>query len=594
MTAATAATITLAANEFEVSGAGLSRRVALPAVATVADAVDEPPERFLVALEHSAGDARLVRPATHPGVAGVAAPLAGGGFYRAAVTVRDRALELDLGTDEVGEGARIPVTLRMVPPRAGAFAVTLSSSSPRLAIEGGGRLAFAAGAAEPTGTAYAWAVDNAVVDGGEPGIVVTATPDAADVAPATATLRVFDNDPAEARGAVLWETELTVGHYDTNSSESTVERWGYAESEQTGIAAVTDKAGALDDATFDFQGLEYTVRRLTLSGGDPGAGEFVATATTGGYALPVGATPPVGTHSVHHGDTNSPVNLGLEVEGNGGVAAMRRLRFGADEIGALAPRVRWDQVAQGSKVTVRLLDLGPPAYWNAQVLGFRQGVGNSPRGYRLNADGTTTGAIVPDAFEPGARTGEPVAYRVDRLWSVRGALLSDPGKLQFSTTPDLPPGTMTLLVSQQVNHPGIEAPESEADNASTRESDASIFHVFPLTAPARSSTPGVDYEFTESHTRAHDRLPNGIERAILVPSAGAGATAPPPPRAVEEWSALMTVGGARVSRRYESLWRQDAARTEEPCLRPARGHPDRSARPAAILMERHLHSAECG
>ena len=531
---ATAATITLAASEFEVSGAGLSRRVALPAVGTVADAVDEAPERFLVALEHSAGDARLVRPATHPGVAGVASALAGGGFYRAAVTVRDRALELELGTDEAGEGARIPVTLRMVPPRAGAFAVTLSSSSPRLAIEGGGRLAFAAGAAEPTGTAYAWAVDNAVVDGEEPGIVVTATPDAADVAPATATLRVFDNDPTEARGAVLWETELTVGHYDTDSTESTVERWGYAASEQTGIAAVTDKAGALDDATFDFQGVEYTVRRLTLSGGDAGAGEFVATATTGAYALPVGATPPLGEHSAHHADVHvqgSPVNLGLEVEGNGGVAAMRRLRFGADEIGPLAPRVRWDQVTQGSKVTVRLLDLGPPAYWNARVLGFLQGVGNSFRGYRLNADGTTRGRIVPDAFEPGAHTGEPVAYRVDRLWAVRGALTSDPNKLQFSTTPDLPPGTMTLLVSRWPNHPGLGG-----------DSDAAIFHVFPLTAAAQSSTPGVDYEFVESHTSSHDTLYNGVERAILVPSAGAGATAPPPPRAVEEWSALMTVG----------------------------------------------------
>ena len=195
------------------SGVGLVARRSLGSVTGADDGVDEDAERVLVALERTGGGATLLRAAEHPGAAGFDQALADGAFYRAALTVRDQALMLVPETTGLDEGQSMTVRATMMPPRAAAFAVTLSlDSTARLDFQGTNRtLSFAPGATDSTNTVTLRAKRTAPGDGSA-SVVLTGTPDATAVSPASTTLRVHDGG-ATAGGAILWETELTVGAY---------------------------------------------------------------------------------------------------------------------------------------------------------------------------------------------------------------------------------------------------------------------------------------------------------------------------------------------------------------------------------------------
>ena len=442
-------------------------------------------------------------------------------------------------TTGLEEGQNMTVRATMMPPRAAAFEVTLSlDSTARLDFEGMNRtLSFAPGATDSTGTVTLRAKRTPPGDGSADA-VLTGTPDATAVSPASTTLRVHDGG-ATAGGAILWETELTVGAYTDDNGTPRVNtdntsRYGYADTDADTVTGLEeDTAGALDDATFEFQGVEYTVRRLTLGSSTETAvadlrGEFAATDARG-IPLPVGrppglSHPDLGPERGNGGVT--AVKLGLEVEGAGGVTRMRPLQSGTDSIGVLAPGAAWD-AAVGETVTVRLIDLGPTAWWNAWVQPAVDP--DTGTGYWVDG-GVPNGALLPDAFELEDANGQRVLHTVDRLTVMGGGRV-----LRFSTTPDVPADVASLMVSRQdfwSYDPAGSPPPTD------------LYHVLPLTTSARSTLPGVDYAFTlpaDSSAVSGEALGAGIARAMLVPSAGAGSAAPPPPALEEVWRADVTV-----------------------------------------------------
>ena len=520
-------------------GVGLVARRPLGSVTAADDGVDEGAERVIVALERTGGDARLLRATEHPGADGFDLALADGAFYGVALTVRDQALMLVPETTGLEEGQSMTVRATMMPPRAAAFEVTLSlDSTARLDFEGMNRtLSFASGATDSTGTVTLRAKRTAPGDGSA-SVVLTGTPDATVVSPASTTLRVHDGG-ATAGGAILWETELTVGAYTDDGgtprgNTDNTSRYGYADTAADAVTGLEeDTAGALDDTTFEFQGVEYTVRRLTLGSSTETAvadlrGEFAATDARG-IPLPVGRPPglshPALLPELGNGGVTA-VKLGLEVEGAGGVTRMRPLQSGTDSIGVLAPGAAWE-AAVGETVTVRLIDLGPTAWWNARV----QPAVDPDMGTGYWVDGgVPNGALLPDAFELEDANGQRVLHTVDRLTVMGGGRV-----LRFSTTPDVPADVASLMVSRQdfwFYDPADSPPATD------------LYHVLPLTSSARSTLPGVDYAFTlaaDSSAVSGEALGAGIARAMLVPMAGAGSAAPPPPALDEVWRADVTV-----------------------------------------------------
>jgi len=529
----TASRAGLAASDFAAytaagGGVGLEARASLGTVTAATDTLEEGPERVLVALERTAGDAAALRPADHPGADGFGVALDGGRFFRTALTVRDRPLTLVPESTELSEGERTTVRATMTPPRDGAFTVTVSlSSDARIGFVGSNRtLSFAAGAGESTGEVVLRAKRTAARDGSAD-VVVTGTPSATAVAAASATVTAFD--AGASQGAVLWETELTVGSYSTDA-DAAVERYGYVDTASAdGVTAVA--AGALADATFEFHGVEYTVERLTL--GPSGAssvagleGEFVASDATG-FPLPVGKLEGI-VRSFDRRQATS-VKLGLEVEGAAGVTRLRNLQLGPDNIGVLAEGAKWQSLTAGTdKVTVRLIDFGPMAWWSGRV---DEATATGRNGYWV-VGGTPNGVMVPDAFELENAAGERVLHTVDRLTVDTAGTTRT---LNFSTTPDVPADAASLLVSR------LDWQSYDPDEESL---PADIYFVFPLTTAAKSTAAGVDYAFTlpaDSSALAGEALHKGIARAMLVPMAG--ASSPPPPPALEEvWSADLTVG----------------------------------------------------
>ena len=165
------------------------------------------------------------------------------------------------------------------------------------------------------------------------------------------------------------------------------------------------------------------------------------------------------------------LKLGLEVEGRDGVTRMRPLQLGTDNIGVLA-EADWNSLDTGTdRVTVRLIDLGPMVWWNGVVA---QAGDDTRNGYWVE-DGTPNGGLVPDAFELADPDGQRVLYTVDRLTV---ATAGGGRVLRFSTTPDVPAGVASVLVSRQdwdYNCPGIwrgsGGPPGPDD----------LYHVFPLT-----------------------------------------------------------------------------------------------------------------
>ena len=278
----------------------------------------------------------------------------------------------------------------------------------------------------------------------------------------------------------------------------------------TPVDGVANQVGALADPTFEWTGVEYTVRRLTLpSSGATTGGTFVARTAEGSVPL-------VGREHTYFAD------LGLEVECADGSRTMRRLHVGTDRLHPLAACAGWDLLAHGSRLTtVRLLDLGPVTYWDGRLAPADS---TERSGYWVEGS-LARGTLAPDAFLANSPGGEPVVYSVDRLALVSGIPGPDgrlPHRLEFATTPDLPPGPMSLLVT---SHLADYSPEADS---------AEVFHVYPLTAAARSSLAGVDYAFevdpalydgssiNDAPVAAH----GVIQRALLLPAAGAAATAP--------------------------------------------------------------------
>ena len=539
----TASEAPLAAADFVPDGGmGLVARRSLGSVTGADDGVDEGAERVLVALERTGG-ATLLRAAEHPGAAGFDRALADGAFYRAALTVRDQALMLVPETTGLDEGQSMTVRATMMPPRAAAFAVTLSlDSTARLDFQGTNRtLSFAPGATDSTNTVTLRAKRTAPGDGAA-SVVLTGTPDATAVSPASTTLRVHDGG-ATAGGAILWETELTVGAYIADHGDG---RYGYADTAADAVTGLTEStAGALDDATFEFQGVEYTVRRLTLSTSGLATiadmkGVFVATDARG-TPLPVGRPDIPSANIDALVASASPVKLGLEVEGRDGVTRMRPLELETDRIGILA-EAAWESLDAGTdKVTVRLIDMGPMVWWKGRMNQATTGTSN---GYWVDS-GTPNGGLAPDAFELENAAGDRVRYTVDRLTV---ATAGGGRVLRFSTTPDVPADIASLLVSRQdwqTYNPAPDRPSGADPESPYPPGPDDLYHVFALTTAAGSMEAAADYTFTlaeDATAVSSEALHKGIARAMLVPRAGAGSAAPPPPAIEEIWRADVTVG----------------------------------------------------
>ena len=538
-------------SDFEVEatagGAGLVARRPLT-VAVTADGVAEGDERAVVTLARVDGSGVLLRAAEHPGADGFDdVALSGDAFYRAALTVRDGGLALVPETRSLAEGQRMAVRATLSPPRATAFEVQVSSGAAgRLRIVGSATLAFAPGAG---GSSNAVTVE-ALAGGGAGGaVVLTGTPDAPDVSAASVAVRVV-GDP---NGPILWETELTLGEY-ADGDEG--EHYGYADTAtETDLTATT--AGSLADATFRFQGVEYTVRRLTLgtstqntagtdrtaisdgSHADP-IGEFVAVAANG-------VELPVGKQTLVH-EAGTPVNgvtsvkLGLEVEGVGGAARMRPLQLGAGNLGALAVTARWDEVGVGNAVTVRLVEFAPMAWWQAQLEQADEATPADRNGYWVEG-GSVNGHLVPDTFELADAAGEPVLHVVKRLDVVATTATRT---LRFATEPPVPPGVATLAVTSQdfmSYDPSLFYDPPDASTPTPQD----LYYVLPLTAAAQSEELADVYVFELPAASADPDialwdLGADIQRALLVPMAGSAVSVPPP--AIEEiWRSEVTVGG---------------------------------------------------
>ena len=446
-------------------------------------------------------------------------------------------------TTALDEGQSMTVRATMMPPRAAAFAVTLSlDSTARLDFQGTNRtLSFAPGATDSTNTVTLRAKRTAPGDGAA-SVVLTGTPDATAVSPASTTLRVHDGG-ATAGGAILWETELTVGAYIADHGDG---RYGYADTAADAVTGLTEStAGALDDATFEFQGVEYTVRRLTLSTSGLATiadmkGVFVATDARG-TPLPVGRPDIPSANIDALVASASPVKLGLEVEGRDGVTRMRPLELETDRIGILA-EAAWESLDAGTdKVTVRLIDMGPMVWWKGRMNQATTGTSN---GYWVDS-GTPNGGLAPDAFELENAAGDRVRYTVDRLTV---ATAGGGRVLRFSTTPDVPADIASLLVSRQdwqTYNPAPDRPSGADPESPYPPGPDDLYHVFALTTAAGSMEAAADYTFTlaeDATAVSSEALHKGIARAMLVPRAGAGSAAPPPPAIEEIWRADVTVG----------------------------------------------------
>ena len=452
-------------------------------------------------------------------------------------------------TTALDEGQSMTVRATMMPPQTAAFAVTLSlDSTARLDFVGTNRtLSFAPGATDSTNTVTLRAKRTPPGDGAA-SVVLTGTPDATAVSAASTTLRVHDGG-ATAGGAILWETELTVGAYtDDNGTPDddtdNTSRYGYADTAADAVTGLTEStAGALDDATFEFQGVEYTVRRLTLGSSGLATiadmkGAFVATDASG-TPLPVGR-PDIPSANIDV-LVASPVKLGLEVEGRDGVTRMRPLELETDRIGILA-EAAWESLDAGTdKVTVRLIDMGPMVWWKGRMNQATTGTSN---GYWVDS-GTPNGGLAPDAFELENAAGERVRYTVDRLTV---ATAGGGRVLRFSTTPDVPADIASLLVSRQdwqTYNPAPDRPSGADPESPHPPGPDDLYHVFALTAAAGSMEAAADYTFTlaeDTTAVSSEALHKGIARAMLVPRAGAGSAAPPPPAIEEIWRADVTVG----------------------------------------------------
>ena len=328
-----------------------------------------------------------------------------------------------------------------------------------------------------------------------------------------------------AHPRVLMDTQITVGGYRQDNSTD-VDHWGYADGPaiDANQVAATVHDGSLGDAAFVYQGVEYTVTRLTISS-NTGNSLKIEIEDADAAALP---------------DTAA---VGIELQGTGGTVLFDwRLRARSD----VDPEVRtlpdaWRN-APGTVLPVRILNLDASDVWSADL---QYGTITSLTvGYGAPATGTLTAT---GFFLNG------VEYTVDRLTVTTNA--SAVAVVRFATTPDLPataqlrlavprtlfnPGLNRYLALEPASRvsggtdvdyewpwPGVSGPAVLADNTNTfyltrapgRTGDVSGFWEATLTPNTRVT--GADASILVGYRRPAVTIPDFTHEA-----AGAGTLTP--------------------------------------------------------------------
>ncbi len=146
------------------------------------------------------------------------------------------------------------------------------------------------------------------------------------------------------------DTQITVGGYRQDNSTD-VDHWGYADGPaiDANQVAATVHDGSLGDAAFVYQGVEYTVTRLTISS-NTGNSLEIEIEDADAAALP---------------DTAA---VGIELQGTGGTVLFDwRLRARSDvdrEVRTLPDAWR---NAPGTVLPVRILNLDASDVWSADL-----------------------------------------------------------------------------------------------------------------------------------------------------------------------------------------------------------------------------------
>ena len=223
---------------------------------------------------------------------------------------------------------------------------------------------------------------------------------------------------------VLLDTTLTLGEYNPNSSNQ--HDPGYYAPDSPSLTG-TVEAGALGDDDFVYDGVEYRIISLVLTGA-----RRTTLVSTG-----------VQFDFRDSGDDklSRTKNVGVELNtGTGTTFVSAWPRFRANDEFLRSTLSDWAGLAAGTKLPVRILDLDAPDLWNANI-GFASTVQSGAEqfiGYGGPATGTLSATALPL---------DGVTYTVDRLTLVtrRSGI-----RLQFSSTPDLPAG-VALGVPQRVD-----------------------------------------------------------------------------------------------------------------------------------------------
>ena len=225
---------------------------------------------------------------------------------------------------------------------------------------------------------------------------------------------------------VLMDTQITVGGYRVEHT-TLVDEWGYAAGAAIGgtDVAATLHDGSLGDAAFVYQGVEYTVKRLTISS-ESSFGVEIENADAA--ALP---------------DTAA---VGIELQGSptGETVLVDWRQRARSALDSEVERVLGAWVmAPDTVLPVRILNLDASDVWSANL---HYGTKTSLTvGYGAPATGTLTATeFALDGVE----------YTVDRLTVVTTTTGED--FVRFATTPDLPAtARLRLAVPWALHNPGL-------------------------------------------------------------------------------------------------------------------------------------------
>ena len=222
------------------------------------------------------------------------------------------------------------------------------------------------------------------------------------------------------------DTQITVGGYRQDNSTD-VDHWGYADGPAVDAnqVAATVHDGSLGDAAFVYQGVEYTVKRLTISSNT----DFeIEIEDADAAALPATAA------------------VGIELQGSptGGTVLFDWRQRAEDDVDDEVKTLltAWRN-APGTVLPVRILNLDASDVWSADL---HYGTLTSLTvGYGAPATGTltATGFVL-----------NGVEYTVDRLTVTTNT--SAVAVVRFATTPDLPAtAQLRLAVPRILYNPGL-------------------------------------------------------------------------------------------------------------------------------------------